>query len=662
MNTFTRKFWSSSIKKKMILSYLAVLLLPSLYIGYSTYRSAGSEMKSQLVDSATESVNTVNDIVTGSLTAKFSDLAYYANSTSGTDAAQGMMDGGKNLQESLSQYVKTHYDVLDVYTVSDDGVSRHGAENAKSDTDERKKQGYIDALKNPGKTIVSTVFQTPEGQSSVSITRGLSDGKGIIGIDLNLDSLAALADLKVGKEGYVIMLDSGHHYIVHPGYDDIGQEEKGDFINSMYAGESGEFSYTYNNQSKKMIFATNSLTGWKIGGTIFNKEINGASRQIGLTTLWVILSAVVLGGLLIVWVIRSILKPIIKLKQSTYRIGQGYLNEQLKIDSRDEVGELADNFQRMVDNLRDTIVMVRNTSEGLSLSAEQLAMGAEQSKTSITQVTEAIQEVASGGEKQVESMEAGAQNVRNLTEEVTQIANEIGEVHMMMNVTSQLAQEGNEAIATTTNKMGSIHVHVDDLGQVITGLSERTEEIGSIVSVMAGIAQQTNLLALNASIEAARAGEQGRGFAVVAAEVRKLAENSAEFADQIRSLITRVTEEMTGARSSMAYVSTSVTDGIKAAQTSETAFNHILVTVQGLAQSIQSSSDKLQRMKEEAGSVDEAISLVQLLSRDNARNTETISASAEEQLALAQEVASSTEELKNKADELNNLISRFTIE
>ncbi|ANS73381.1 hypothetical protein AWM70_01260 [Paenibacillus yonginensis] len=638
-----------------------MLLLPSLYIGLSTYRSTGSELQSQLMDSANESVNTVNDIVTGTLTAKYSDLAYYANSISGADAERGTLGSGQNLQDSLTQYVNTHYDVLDIYIVGDNGVSRHGAPEGKTADNFRKETIYTDAIKNPGKTIVSSVFQTAAGQNSVSISRGLSDGKGIVAMDLNLESLAALTDLKVGKEGYVIMLDGSNHYIVHPGYDDIGQEETADFVQLMNTGDSGQFSYQLEGSDRKMIFATNQLTGWKIGGVIFDKEITGVSRSIGLTTLWVIVSAVVLGGLLIFWVIRSILKPLVQLKESTARIGQGYLNERLELARRDEIGELAENFQRMVDNLKDTIVMVRDTSRSLSGSASQLAAGADQSQSSITQVTEAIQQVASGGEKQLASMEAGAANVNNLVNEVAEVANEIGEVHLMMNVTSQLAQEGNEAVATTNSKMDSIHLHVEELDRVVKGLSSRTEEIGSIVTVIAGIAQQTNLLALNASIEAARAGEQGRGFAVVATEVRKLAENSAGFADKIRELIEKVTEEMTGAQASMEHVAASVSQGIEAAQTSETAFSHILITVQGLAQSIEASADKLQRMKEEAGNVNQAISQVQQLSRENARNTETISASAEEQLAVAQEVAGSTEELKKKAEELNELISRFTI-
>ena len=127
--------------------------------------------------------------------------------------------------------------------------------------------------------------------------------------------------------------------------------------------------------------------------------------------------------------------------------------------------------------------------------------------------------------------------------------------------------------------MESINNNVDTLALVVEGLGKRSFEIGAITEVITAIADQTNLLSLNAAIEAARAGEHGRGFAVVSDEVRKLAEQSAQSAQQISQLITLIQEETKKAVKSMEKVSTEVEQGTSAVNEAGKSFNQIQATV-----------------------------------------------------------------------------------
>jgi methyl-accepting chemotaxis protein len=209
--------------------------------------------------------------------------------------------------------------------------------------------------------------------------------------------------------------------------------------------------------------------------------------------------------------------------------------------------------------------------------------------------------------------------------------------------------------------MSSISNTVNDLAKVIKGLGDRSQEIGQIVEVITGIAQQTNLLALNAAIEAARAGEHGRGFAVVADEVRKLAEQSAESAQQITNLIGTIQADTSTAVNVMDSTIQEVSSGIGVVNTAGEAFNRIENLINTVAKQIQEVSAASQQMSVGAMQVVKAIDEISDVSEKTAAGTQNVSAAAQEQLASMEEISASSSSLSKMATELQTLVSRFKV-
>lgn len=651
-----------TIRTKLILTYLLVLLLPSIIIGWRTYQSASHEVEDQLVSSATESVVAVNGIINSNIQSKIDAISYFAAefTAEGTNR-EATGKTAASVKARLKEYAVLHPDVLDIFVSTSRGQSIHASEaKLPEGYDPRKESAYVNSLKHGEGVVISPAFQTVNKETAIAISTVLKSGDGVVTMNLNLSTLGVLTSTKVGKEGYIMILDNSKKYLVHP-TEVIGQESSADFVKKMFEEEQGSFDYVYKDTHEKMTFMVNELTGWRIGGTISIDEVTSATSGIRNTALLVIVISVVLALIVIYFNIQSILKPLIRLRKATAVIAKGDLSEDMGAFRIDEIGMLAENFQLMVLSLREMIIGVQEMTGNVSSSAEELTASAEQNAQTIEQMTIAIQEVAAGTERQVISVRKGMESTAATTSEVDHISGYMEQVSAMMNKTSLSASEGNDSVISVVDKINGIDRTVGELGSVIDKLNERTGQIEGSVGVITGIARQTNLLALNASIEAARAGEHGRGFAVVAAEVRKLAVESERSAHLIAEQITAINGEMKLVTHTMEDTKQRVSEGIEAVDTSGRSFSRIRRAVKSAAEKIEAMGGAVQTLLVESDHMEKAIGEIRGISEEAAVNTETIATAAQEQLASVEEMASSSTDLSRLAEELQKLVSSFKI-
>ncbi|MCP3745743.1 methyl-accepting chemotaxis protein [Paenibacillus sp. A3M_27_13] len=659
MGTTRKRKTIWTLRNKLSLGFLLVLLIPSLSISIATYKSSYNAMEKQLYSSANQGVATANSIIEYAIASKIKDAKYLAERL---DAS--MIDGRNSplIQPKLIQYKGLHEDATDIFVGTPDGLMIRGVPKEDEGTfDPRTRPWYIEAMKQPGKVAITPVIINSSGIPVVVVSQTLSDQSGVIGISLNLESVRKLASIKVGQEGYIIILDHTKKFVVHPTAKP-GTSLDASFINDMYAAQSGQYTYVYEGQEKYLNYVTNKDTGWKIAGTFYQSEISDATAAIRYVTIFVLAASLVIALIAIFLITRSVLVPIRKLQKSAERISEGDLTGDLETGKTDEVGELSSHFQTMVDSLRTMIRSVHETTDRVSSSAEELAAGADQTTQAIEHVTIAIQEVAVGSERQVQSVKHGSVNMEELAQQAANVSERMVGVSEHVKMNAESAQEGSKAATQAVQKMHDIDETVNDLGQAMDSLNERSGEIVNIISVISGIAKQTNLLALNASIEAARAGDHGKGFAVVATEVRKLAEESAKSATLISERIEAMQVDMNHALGAMHQARTRVTEGIDSVTTSEQSFAEISQAVERAMVHINDITGVTQEMARGTVGVVDIMSDIAHISDEAASNTESISAAAEQQLASIEEIASSTADLSQMAEELRELVGRFQVE
>ncbi|NEN81920.1 methyl-accepting chemotaxis protein [Paenibacillus elgii] len=392
---------------------------------------------------------------------------------------------------------------------------------------------------------------------------------------------------------------------------------------------------------------------------VFYEKSIQSSKFATTVIVVVTLLAVLLCSLIGYGIASMITRPIRHIQQLMAQAQDGDLTVSGTYRSRDEIGLLTNDFNGMIAGLRALIVKISMEAQNLSASSEQLLASSEQSTQSTNQVVHAIQEIAGGADQQYQSTTESVRAMEEMATGINRIAEFSSNVSTMSVEASKEAAEGNKSIQNAVSQMDLIRTSVSESAQMVNQLGIRSQEIGQIVDVITDISAQTNLLALNAAIEAARAGEHGRGFAVVADEVRKLAEQSRQSAEQISGIIKQIQSETKTAVVAMDKGNREVENGTVVMKEAGEAFRNILVAVQEVANQMQEVSAASEEMS--AGTEQITASLHQMKSISEAAfsRTESVAAASEEQLATMEEISDAVNALTKMAQEMHDITLRF---
>ena len=342
-----------------------------------------------------------------------------------------------------------------------------------------------------------------------------------------------------------------------------------------------------------------------------NRSFQENAYSMGIKAALAVSLSVIIGllifGAVAYWMYRNITGPIEQVLRATedLRAGEADLTKKLPAMSG-EFGRLSTSMNGFVGQLHNLIAQV-------AINAGEIANAARQISAGNTDLSARTEEQASTLEETASSMEEFTSTIRQNADN-TKLAN-----NLATNATDA-AKKGGIVAGKAVDKMAAI--------------STSSRKIGEIISVIDSIAFQTNILALNAAVEAARAGEQGRGFAVVAAEVRALAQRSAAAAKEIKDLIRTSVDQ--------------VEDGTKLVNEAGTAMQNIVVGIQQTTEIINEISVASHEQAAGIEQVNRAIVQMEDVTQQNA--------------ALVEEAAAAAESMREQAEALSDLVSRFKLD
>ena len=374
---------------------------------------------------------------------------------------------------------------------------------------------------------------------------------------------------------------------------------------------------------------------WRLTGYVDKDVIQATTHGI---TKQITLALIITGCLVVVlavWAVNLAYRPVLALKALVTDLaqGDGDLTKRLNVQSRDDLGDISENINLFVEQLQSLMQSVQG-------AAEQMNHGI----GALTQQTTASQQLLVQHAQETEQV---ATAVTELDATASSVADGAGSSVTLMHQANQQTSESKQLLESAVLGVESLSSEMDASSASLSRMNQRSQQVGSILEVIGGIAEQTNLLALNAAIEAARAGEHGRGFAVVADEVRALASKTQQSTGEIEQMLSQFrtdSEQATAAMLSTKQQCQSVAEQTADISASLDRVSAHVSEVDGLGLGIASAAEQQSRVTKEISQNMEAIRGVVLSLEAAGKNT-----------------LASSEELNHSYTQLCQILERFKL-
>lgn len=616
---------SFTITQKILVMLLIVIILPTMLLGFTNYRTSSTLMESSIRNAAFNSVENMKEHINTFMRFHEEGLNVLSQNR--------YIKNIKTMAEDDYAYIFTDYldghgDLMNAYIGLDNKTMILYPEQELPEGYDPTTRPWYQKAVEANKIVWSDPYaDASSGEMVVSVSMPIYDDAsrfvGVLAVDISLATMTEfISTSKIGEGGFMALYDSMGIAIAHPDAAFVAKEvPTPDLREALYSKPAGNKDYTLAKSKKCAYFETIDTTGWKLLGIFDYKEIQDKTRSIWLNAIIMGTITLIVAMLIGLFISNPIIRNIKSLVHSMNQVGAGDLSIRSEINSGDEIGILSGTFNRMVEQQQKAV------DEQSRLIQTNNRVFVEVSQASL-QVEAAASQIAAGSQSL-------AQSTTEQASVVEQISASIEEIAAQSKGNADNSRKANNLVLSANDSASQGASKMKEMTNAMNEINEASGNISKIIKVIDDISFQTNILALNAAVEAARAGVHGKGFAVVAEEVRNLAARSSVAAKETTELIEGTI--------------TKTERGTAIAQETDEALSEITKKISEVAKTIETISEVSAQQAMAIVQVKEGISQV-------VGTTQTNSATAEESAAASIQLSSQAASLKNTVSnfELNN--------
>ena len=425
--------------------------------------------------------------------------------------------------------------------------------------------------------------------------------------------------------------------------------------------DAGTAEVDFQGEKYLFIYSHSADIGFTTCALVPMRVVTSQATEIRNMTIGLVILACVIVVIVGIFITAGIENHMRRISRKFGDVAKGDLTVTVSAKGHDEFQDLAGSATNMITNTKKLVNQVSNATGELEVSAQNVGQASELIHEYSQDITRAIGEINEGMEEQSRHAQECVEKTDILSNEIQEVSHVVERVEKLVGETEGMINKGMEIVQVLGDRAGETTQMTVKVSESIESLRKESEIINSFVATITEITEQTNLLSLNASIEAARAGEAGRGFAVVAEEIRKLADDSAKAAGEIRNNVANITAQTQNSVESASQAKAMVELQTKAVEEVIAVFREMQERMGQLIEGLKDIVVSTEKADGERSAAVAAVKNISDIIEETAGSAETVNDVANKLLNHVEKLSTTASVLDENMEGLKNEISVFKI-